>query len=364
MQALLRATQKLCNGVVKNLSKLFNLAPNSTYKARQLATALVDLGLRRASAEACSKPSPDRVLDRLQEVDERRFKRTIWNLTTGLLEQLPLPRKVTMAIDFKTFPYYGAEQPQLVSDSRLPGTKLGIRFATLSVVEYGRTFTLMVKQIGPFTSKVKILKQLLDPIKGLVEPKIILFDRGFFTVEVIKELISRKLPFLMPAKRTAPIKRLSEAFERGRIPPSVGYTIGSFGNSAQVKLLFLKKKTKGGWKTFAFVSNIAFKPETAAELYRRRWRIETNNREIEKFRARTTSRSMKLRRIYYLLAALLYNLWIALRQILERLRSREFKKILYLQLTDASPMPIELGPGPHPENCRKGRPIPARFSLG
>ena len=344
--ALLKATKKLCNEVIKSLSKLFNPAPNSTYKARQLAGALVNLGLSKASAEACSKPSPDRILDRLQEVDEQEFNLVIQKLTADLLKRLPLPQKVTLAIDFKTLPYYGTEQPSLVSDSRLPGTKLGIRFAPLSVVEFGRTFTLKAKQVGPFTSKVKVLKELLDPIKGLVEPRIILLDRGFFTVEVIKELLSRKLTFLMPAIRTAPIKKLCEGFERGEIPPRVDYTVRSPEGDARIKLHFVRKRTKEGSKTFVFASNIAFKPEAAAELYRRRWRIETNNREIEKFRAQTTSRSMKLRRVYYSLAALLYNLWIILRQILEGLRSREFKMLLHIRLENASPMPLELGPGP------------------
>jgi len=346
MQTLNRATKKLCNFVVKTLSEVFHPAPNSTYKARILATVLTNLGLTRSSAEVCSKPSSDRILDRLKEIDERGFDQAIWKLSTSLLGLLSLPRKVTLAVDFKTFPYYGAEQSSLVSDSRLPGTKLGIRFATMSIVEFGRTFTLMVKQVGPFTSKVGILRKMLDSIEGLVEPRIILLDRGFFTVEVIKELISRKLPFLMPAKRTAPIKKLCEAFQAGEIQPSVDHVVKSFGIDARVKLFFVKKRTKDGWKTFVFVSNIAFKPEVAAELYRSRWRIETNNREIGKFRAKTTSANMKLRRIYYSLAALLYNLWIILRQVVSELRSREFKRLLYLRLRDASPMPIEPGPGP------------------
>ena len=345
--ALLKATKKLCNEVIKSLSKLFNPAPNSTYKARQLGGALVDLGLSRASAEAYSKPSPDRILSRLQAVDEQEFNSTIRRLTEGLLfKRLSLPKKVTLAIDFKTVPYYGTEQPLLVSDSRLPGTKLGIRFATLSIVEFGRTFTLMVKQVGPFTSKVKVLRELLGPIEGLVEPRIILLDRGFFTVEVIKELLSRKLAFLMPAIRTPSIKKLCKDFERGEIPPRIAYTVRSFGDDVQVRLHFVRKPTKEGLKTFVFVSNIAFKPEAAAKLYRWRWRIETNNREIEKFRARTTSLRMKLRRVYYSLAALLYNLWIILRQIFEGLGSREFKTLLRFRLKDASPMPLELGPGP------------------
>jgi putative transposase len=343
-----KATKKLVNGVIKTVAKLFSPAPNSRYKSRQLATVLVDLGGRKASAEEYSKPSPDRILDRLHEVDEKSFNSAIWRLNTDLLKQLPLPHKVTLALDYKTLPYSGEEQPALVSDSRLPGTRLGVRFAMLSIVESGRTFVLAVKQVGPFTSNVRVVRGMLDAIKGLVEPRIILLDKGFFTVEVIKELQSRKLPFLMPAKRTAPIKRLCRLFKKGKVMPLINYTIKSFGNSVQVKLIFARKKTKRGWRTFAYVSNIAFKPETAKELYRHRWRIETNNREIGKFRARTTSTSMKLRRMYYSLAALLYNLWIVLRQVLSGMRSREFKNILHLRLKDASPMPSELGLGPPP----------------
>ena len=100
-------------------------------------------------------------------------------------------------------------------------------------------------------------------------------------------------------------------------------------------------------KTYVFVSDIAFKPDVASELYRCRWRIETNNREIEKFKARTTSRSMKLRRIYYSLAALLYNLWVVMRHILGSLMSYEFKRALSLRLNVASPqIKFESGLGP------------------
>lgn len=345
MQALLGATNKLSNRVIKALSELFHPASNSIYKARTFATVLVNMALAKTSAEEYSEPSPDRILDRLKEIDEHGFNRTVFELNTVLLEQLPLPQKVTIAMDFKTIPYWGAEQPSLVSDSRLPGTKLGMRFATLSIVEFGRIFTLRVKQVGPFTPKVSILRENLGYIEGLVEPKIILLDRGFFSVEVITELQSRKLPFLMPAKRTSPIKKLCNAFEKGG-SPLVKHTIRSSRGSVEVKVIFVKKKTEDGWRTFAFVSNIAFRSELASEIYRSRWRIETNNREIKKFQAKTTSTNMKLRRIYYALAALLYNLWIALRQVLAGLRSREFKNILRIFSENASSMHIQLGPGP------------------
>lgn len=168
----------------------------------------------------------------------------------------------------RTLPFYGIEQPVLVSCSELPGTTLSMRFATLSVVEAGRAFTLEVKQVGPFTSKVEAIREMLKNIKGLVEPKILLLDRAFFTVEVMNLLKSEKKHFLMPAKRTAPIKRLCEAFERGEISPVVDYTVRSFEDSTQVKLIFVRRKAKEGLKTHVFVSDIAFKPEVASELYR------------------------------------------------------------------------------------------------
>jgi hypothetical protein len=160
------------------------------------------------------------MLRRLHQVNWGILGRVIKESNVQLLKRLCLRRRVMLAMDYKTLPYYGAEQPVLISDSRLPRTRLGMRFAILSIVEAGRTFTIGMRQVGPFTSKVEVLREMLEDIHGLVEPKIILFDRAFFTVEVMKALKSKKRHFLMPAKRTAPIKRLCKAFEKGRFSPS------------------------------------------------------------------------------------------------------------------------------------------------
>jgi IS4 transposase len=125
---------------------------------------------------------------------------------------------------------------------------------------------------------------------------------------------------------------LCEAFERGEIPDVVDYTARSDKGKARVKLIFNRKRTEDGLKTFVFISDLPLDPARAIELYRYRWRIETNNRELKKFMARTTSQDMKLRRIYYSLAALLYNLWIVLRHVLGVFRGYEFKQALIVEL--------------------------------
>jgi hypothetical protein len=338
----------LGNNFIKAISKVFNPAYNSTYNStyndRTLATVLVGLGMAGISAERCSSPSPDRVLNRLHEADEGKFNRVLWKVNTSLLERLPIPKKVMLSLDLTTLPYYGEEQPGLVSASGLPGTKLGICFATLSIIEFGRTFTLAVKQIGPFTPKVKVLKEMLDSIKGLVQPWVILLDRGFFTVAAVNELKSRGLHFVMPAVQNARIKKLCKAFEREEICPVGGYTLKSGKSEATFWLTFLRRVTKKGPQTFTFASDMKLSPQRIRELYSCRWRIETNIREIEKFRAFTTSADMKLRRMYYWLAAVLYNFWIVARSLLNGLlRAYEFKGLLGYQLKGAR---LASGPGP------------------
>jgi len=270
------------------------------------------------------------LLRRLHQVDENIFGRVLERLNNRLLRKLDLRRRVVMALDFRTLPYYGAEQPALVSDSRLPGTRFGTRFAMLSVVEAGRTFALRVEQVAPFHSAVEVLERMLDQTQ--LEPRLLLLDRGFYAVGVILALKLMGIHFLMPAPRTVSIKRLCGAFEHGEIPAVVDYTVRGDKGKARVKLIFVRKRTEDGLKTFVFISNLSLDPVGAIELYRCRWRIETNNRELKKFMARTTSQDMKLRRMYYSLAVLLYNLWIVLRHVLGVFGGHEFKQALIIEL--------------------------------
>lgn len=315
------------------------------YGSKDLASSLVEICARKSSAERHSNPSPDTILRRLHQVDEVKFDRTVEKLNAKLLRRLRQPRRPLIALDYKTKPYYGEEQPALVSDPDLPGTNLGIKFANLSVVERGKTFTVKTKQVGPLTSNVQVVREMLDYAERFVEPRIILLDRGFYSAEVIEALKSRNRSFIMPAKRTGPVKRLCKAFERGEVPPTVDYTVKGSGECADVKLTFVRRKTEDGVKTYGFISDLALGPEVVSELYGWRWRIETNNRELGKFSALTTSTSMKLRRLYYSLAALLYNLWIVVRGGGELPRAHQFKRIIKRLLRVIS-ADIESGPGP------------------
>ncbi len=291
------------------------------------------MGMNEASAERQSKPSPDVILRRLHEVDEGNAREELEKLNEQILKNLPLPENPKIAIDFTTIPYYGEEDPELVSDSRLPGTKLGIKFAVLSVVEEGKTITLKARQVSPLESDASVLGDLLDYAENLVDPCLVLLDRGFYSVDAIGELKSRKMGFIMPAKKTSPVKKVCKDFERGKAPGETDHTISGSEGEEKVRLLLTERETENGTEVHPFITNLDIDPDEASENYGWRWRIETNIRELGKFKPFTTSQSMDLRRLYFLVSMTLYNLWILTRNGNERPRAHEFKKRLKHLLT-------------------------------
>ncbi len=284
--------------------------------------------MNEASAEKHSKPSPDVILRRLHEVDEENAQEELEKLNEQILEELQLPENPKIAIDFTIIPYYGEDNPTLVSDSRLPGTKLGIKFAILSVVEEGKTITLKARQVSPFESNISVLKELLDYAQKLLDPSLVLLDRGFYSVDAVEELKSRKLGFIIPAKKTSPVRKACEKFEKGEIPAETDHTVSNSKKEEKVRLLFTERETENGKEIHPFITNLDISPDEASENYGWRWRIETNIRELEKFKPFTTSRSMELRRLYFIVSMTLYNLWILSRDGSERPRAHEFKKWL------------------------------------
>jgi hypothetical protein len=321
-----RSSRTLSRRAINLLAQLFDPARNSVYRALDLAKAVLATCLNRASAEQSKSPSPDTLLRRLGQIGEGNLWGVLERENRELLGNLNLPRRPVMAVDYRTIPYYGKEQPELVSDSELPGTTRGIRFAMLSVVEPGKTIALRVKQATPLNTHAGVLLELL---KGLPrKPRLLLLDRGFYSVDVILALKSVGTHFLMPAPRTQGVKHACEAFERSELPALTRYTVRGQHGRAEVWLMLRRKKTRDGWRTFAFISDLPLDPATASELYGWRWRIETNNRELKRFLAITTTRRMSIRRIYYGFAVVLYNLWIWLRCAIGKLPKHQFRRLV------------------------------------
>ncbi len=83
---------------------------------------------------------------------------------------------------------------------------------------------------------------------------------------------------------------------------------------ATFRIVALNGRDKGGnVRLFVFATNTDIKPARVRRLFRKRWGIETSYRMINKFLARTTSKLYSVRRPYFYLAILMYNMWVALK---------------------------------------------------
>ncbi|KXA88797.1 hypothetical protein AKJ61_04160 [candidate division MSBL1 archaeon SCGC-AAA259B11] len=173
---------------------------------------------------------------------------------------------------------------------------------------------------------------MLDYAEDLLNPRLVLLDRGFYSVEAIRELKSRKMGFIMPAKKTSPVEKICKEFKKGEASAETDYTVSGRKGEEEVRLLLSEKETENGKEIHPFITNPDIDPDEASENYSWRWRIETNIRELEKFKPFTTSQSMELRRLYFLISMTLYNLWILTRDGKEHPRGHEFKDWLEIEL--------------------------------
>jgi IS4 transposase len=110
--------------------------------------------------------------------------------------------------------------------------------------------------------------------------------------------------YLIPAKRTAPVKK---KIEENPAPCVMPYTMkGNYG-TADTTLVLVKNK-KGEAK--AFITNLkvdASQAEHLFELYKNRWTVDTSYRMVGEVRMNTKTLDYRVRWVLFFLSVLLMN---------------------------------------------------------
>jgi len=332
--------KRIFKEVGSKLASLFKPGKTSKYKNHKskLAKTLIKTAVANETIEERAskqnKPSADTMLRQLHcnekylDIIDSENVRIINSLKRKKL----LPNIPKIAIDFTDSAYYGRSNSfEIIGSNQVDGTNSVIRKAVLSLAERGKSFILACKRVFQTERKTDILNYLIAKAnKFFKNLGLILVDRGFFAIEVIKWFIAKDLRFLMLAIRNKRVSKLIKQFDEGKIPQIIDYSMGDVA----LKMFFVKKVIDGEQRILAFVTNLDnFVPELLASEYPNRWLIETAHREVEKFMIRTTSNDMALRHFFHLLACLIYNLWIYCRLTVQdqygiKLRSYTFKLLV------------------------------------
>ena len=215
-----------------------------------------------------------------------------------------LSKPLILAVDWHDEMYYGSPEVEgVVGTQPKKGSSHAYRFATASVLLHGERLTLATV---PMTKEplVKHVTELLNQTFKLgVKVKLLLFDRGYYSVDLMRHLDSLGVSYVvqLPSR----IKGMKGGEDRL-------YTTRTHKRRRGEQVSFRLVTLKDEGKLFVFATNTNLKPRKIRKLFRKRWGIETSYRMIRKFHAKTTSKLYRLRTLYFYLAVMLYNLWVLL----------------------------------------------------
>lgn len=249
------------------------------------------------------------VRNHLRYQDPSRFVLLNSELVREMKKLGALSKPLTLAIDLHDEMYYGDPASEGVTGTQpKKGSRRAYRFATASVLQDGQRLTLAVVPIVK-SSLHEQVRQLLNQILDLgVKIKLVLFDRGYFSAELINYLNALGVGYII--QLPASLKGLKEG--QDCLYTTRGHRRRK-SDQATFRLVTVKgRDAYGNLKLFIFATNTILKPRRMRKLYRKRWGIETSYRMIRKFLAKTTSRLYVRRKLYFHLAVLLYNLWVRL----------------------------------------------------
>ena len=265
-------------------------------------------------------------------------------------------RSYPLAIDLTLLPYYGRPDPtddQVYKGQAKASTHHHHAYATAYLVRKGRRFTLAVRLVRHDDPWDEVVRSLLRQARQLVPAcRLVLLDRGFWSVAVIRYLQRARCPFLMPVigrgrKPSHPRGPSgTNAFFAWRTSGWARYTLRQHNDTDQARLDIAVKvrrqppkrpgsKARAGrvlvygcWgvrgRDPGWVDQVYQRRrlDWVKQTYRGRFGIETSYRQMNQGRGWTTSRCPARRLLLVGLALLLRNVWALLHLVVLARRRR------------------------------------------
>jgi Transposase DDE domain len=248
----------------------------------------------------------------------------------------PRKRPLRVAIDLTLIPYYGRHplgHPEIYRSKAKAGTRSFFAYATAYVLLHGQRFTLAVTPVTRSEALKDVLQELLARVsKAGLRPGLLLLDRGFYSVEIIRYLQRARRPFLMPVichgrdadhpkgpsgSKVFKLMTKSGWFEhtvgdpkkKGRAQATVSICV------KRARLTDRHGRTKWDTWVYAYWGITPKRVDWVKRTSRKRFGIETSYRQMNQCRIRTTTRKFNVRFLYVAIGLLLRNLWVWLHHV-------------------------------------------------
>jgi hypothetical protein len=288
----------------------------------------------------CDQAVRNALLATLPEFHElqRRLNRAL----AGGVPKALCRRKQRVAIDLVLLPYYGLPQSddeEIYKGPCKAGTHHAHAYATAYIISKGCRLTLGLRAVHHSDPWDAVVKDLLQQVRRAgVRIGLVLLDRGFYSVAVIRYLQAARYPFVMPVIRRGRRPEHAEgasgtwAFTTRRRSGWAEYTLhDKKGRRATVWICLCyrrvlprrpgaRKRRPQMW-LYAYWGVQPASVTWVRETYRQRFGIESSYRQLKEGLIRTSTRSPQLRLLFVGLALLLRNVYVWLHwQVLARRR--------------------------------------------
>jgi hypothetical protein len=256
-------------------------------------------------------------------------------LNAALADDLPKAvrkRSPIMAMDLTLIPYHGEpfrDRREIYRGQPKSGTTHFHAYATCYVVFHGHRFTLALTPVKYGEPMEDVVSRLLRLVRKIgVKCRLLLLDRGFYSVAVIRYLQAAHCPFLMPVAhrgrkpKAGDLTGSTRAFTHWKHSGYAEHTMRAadqnhWAKSATVRICVSHKSEATARKSRSHKTLVyafwGFRPPGTRwirETYRRRFGIETSYRQMNQARIRTCTRSPILRLFFFGLAMVLRNVWV------------------------------------------------------
>ncbi|HMB04620.1 MAG TPA: transposase [Isosphaeraceae bacterium] len=255
-----------------------------------------------------------------------------------------------LAIDLTLIPYHGQpfrDLSEIYRGQAKDGTSHFHAYATAYVVRHGQRSTVALTGVTKGEALKDVVRRLLRQAARVgIRLRLLLLDRGFYSVAVVRYLQAARYPFLMPVVC------------HGRSPKQPGGPTGSY---------VFRSWKKSGWSTYTLAdakertATVAIcvkcrnyrgerkrhgrqaliyaywgyrpsSPDAVFTTYRLRFGIESSYRQMHEGRIRTTTRRPVVRLLYVGIALVLRNLWVWLHYTILAMPRRGGRVILLERL--------------------------------
>ena len=238
--------------------------------------------------------------------------------------QATTPRRHRSDLDPLLWPV-PAGPPQIYRSKAKAGTHSFFAYATAYVMLHGQRFTLAVTPVTRSETLKDVLQELLALIsKAGLRPGLLLLDRGFYSVEIIRYLQQARRPFLMPVighGRKAGHPQGPSGSNVFKLMTKSGWFTHTLQNAKKKKatVAICVKRTRltdrhgrkkwDSW-VYAYWGITPQRVDWVKQTYRKRFGIETGYRQMNQCRIRTTTKKFNVRFLYVAIALLLRKLWV------------------------------------------------------